>query len=171
MDKKLKAEKEATLKKRRASFEARLKRMEGVAQGNVELYVAEHEENMRRLDAALEEERQKQLAGVREKLKLRKMKLKKLKGSAGAPTFKPKAPKPLGFYERGTNEKAKIDYKVKLKEWAERVRDEPPNLLDASMSMDDISLLEESPQQPRGEEDELLERVLKIERMAKLILQ
>lgn len=99
--------------------------MEGLAQSNVEVYVAEHDENMRRLDQALEAERQKQLASIHEKLKMRRMKQKKLKLiSPSKPDFKRASPSPsASFYKsksgldvRGGLKKAEMDYKVKLKE-------------------------------------------------------
>lgn len=101
--------------------------MEGLAQSNVDVYVAEHDENMRRLDQALEAERQKQLSSIHEKLKMRRMKQKKLKHIAPSPN-KPgpsiaKTSSPFAsFYKSKSGldgkglKKAEIDYKVKLKE-------------------------------------------------------
>ena len=53
--------------------------MEGLASANVDLYIEEHNENMRRLENALEAERTKQIASIREKMKLRKLKQQRLK--------------------------------------------------------------------------------------------
>ena len=50
-----------------------------MAQANIDVYVAEHEANMRRLDAAMEAEREKQLNNIYDKLKIRKMKQQKAK--------------------------------------------------------------------------------------------
>ena len=79
IEKKLEADKKVLIQKRRKSFEERLKRMEGLAQANVDMFIEEHNENMKRLDNALETEREKQLTNMREKMKIRKLKQEKMR--------------------------------------------------------------------------------------------
>lgn len=79
IEKKLEADKKDLIQKRRKSFEERLKRMEGLAQANVDMFIEEHNENMKRLDNALETEREKQLTNMREKMKIRKLKQEKMR--------------------------------------------------------------------------------------------
>lgn len=53
--------------------------MEGLAQANVDMFIEEHNANMKRLDNALETEREKQLTNIREKMKIRKLKQEKMR--------------------------------------------------------------------------------------------
>ena len=160
-----------------------MRRLEALGLPGLTQFVIETEDNLRRKDNILKAEREKQFRNIQEKVKLRKMKQHRLKTLEYKPERVMFSSSSFQQGEKVGLRKAEINYKVKLKEWAQHCRESPPRLrpqesgdFESMMTsgVDDTRRLGSSVVSQRSErrdEEMLNEKVERLEELATHILQ